>query len=367
MVDTELFTTACLCPMVCFDRWYYAIESKGRTRMMCIEDDDSELRLDATSIREEPHIFLEGVTIDADPNNDFTSVRPQVMAALALQATKHSRQVGGLIDMLKSLETKLDTMDGNQSCDSYKLKQNFDDLNIKLNNMETDIIAQSQSVSRLETWTENQTLLQSAEKKEEYRPFKRLWEKLNDWSYVAIKDIMEVITDCGVENRAVVEDGAMKSKNGFVINVLDYEGPTPLILAIHAGRNDVVKALLDLGANHDIIFGRTTGNTPLIVAAVDSNLDAIELLLGCGADLLKPNMSFFTALHQGAYNGHTKIIEALVREGASLTAKNYFGHTAQQTFADKPIRPHSHLTQSEQDRLNVLLTSKATDDPIENE
>lgn len=89
-----------------------------------------------------------------------------------------------------------------------------------------------------------------------------------------------------------------------------------LFAAISAGDSAAVKHELTNGANVD---SRARDQaTPLIVAALGSQFEIVELLLGSGADVMARNSGGFTALHAAAYSGSVPIAELLLEKGAVL-------------------------------------------------
>jgi hypothetical protein len=70
------------------------------------------------------------------------------------------------------------------------------------------------------------------------------------------------------------------------------------------------------------------GGTPLLWAAATGRAEAIELLIGRGADVNAVDRDGGTALHAAAFLGHEKAVDVLVRNGANLNAANKRGDTA---------------------------------------
>ena len=91
----------------------------------------------------------------------------------------------------------------------------------------------------------------------------------------------------------------------------------------------------DLGAIEQHLASGTTvdalhpehGGTPLIWAAVTGQTEAIELLIGRGADVNALSQDGGTALHASAFLGHDSAVELLLRNGAKVNATNYRGST----------------------------------------
>ena len=109
---------------------------------------------------------------------------------------------------------------------------------------------------------------------------------------------------------------------GADVNAKDENGWTPLNSAAVKGRNQIVKLLIEKGAD-------LNAGTPLISAATDGHMEVIELLIANGADVnAKANDQLGgTALHMTANLGHKKVVELLVAAGADVNAKMLHGMT----------------------------------------
>ena len=83
----------------------------------------------------------------------------------------------------------------------------------------------------------------------------------------------------------------------------------PLIAASTKGHEDVVRFVLDAGANPEM--GDELGNTPLHHAALKGHLRIVQLLLQHGADPTIENKRGATALDAALNNEHIKIVELL--------------------------------------------------------
>ena len=100
-------------------------------------------------------------------------------------------------------------------------------------------------------------------------------------------------------------------------------GDSALMLATLRGNSDMVRLLLDAGAefNHD-------GWTPLMYAAFEGHLELVELFLKLGADVnaLAPNRS--NALMFAARNGHLPVVRRLLQTDVDIDHQNDRGFTA---------------------------------------
>ena len=107
----------------------------------------------------------------------------------------------------------------------------------------------------------------------------------------------------------------------------DYEfGTTPLMNAAQNAHEDVVRVLLEGGANVDRVDG--DGETALHIAAMFGHPDICRLLLDWGAKVDTPDKGKFTPLHNAAWFGNLSVVKLLVERGADVRLKNVDGKTA---------------------------------------
>jgi ankyrin repeat protein len=119
---------------------------------------------------------------------------------------------------------------------------------------------------------------------------------------------------------------------------VDFTGQTPFLTASLAGDLDVMRLLLEWGADPYVpTFG---GTTPLMAAAginwvVDQTydegpralLEAVKLCFDLGMDVNAVNSMGLTAVHGAANRGSDDIIEFLVQKGAKVGVKDKEGRT----------------------------------------
>ncbi|MCE5187042.1 MAG: ankyrin repeat domain-containing protein [Planctomycetaceae bacterium] len=91
-------------------------------------------------------------------------------------------------------------------------------------------------------------------------------------------------------------------------------GKTPLLAAVSEGNVDVVRALLEAGANVAAQDKRQT--TPIFSAIQEENTEIIQLLLDHGADINAPNKYGNTPLHAAVETGKPEIVQFLLNAGA---------------------------------------------------
>ncbi len=95
--------------------------------------------------------------------------------------------------------------------------------------------------------------------------------------------------------------------------------------AAQEGHTDIIKLLVRFGAN---VEGGAEENTPLNNAAGSGNLQVVEALLNCGADIENHRANSGTALSNAAVWGHCEIIDLLIARGANVNAFDSEGVTA---------------------------------------
>jgi ankyrin repeat protein len=165
-------------------------------------------------------------------------------------------------------------------------------------------------------------------------------------------------TSTGVQGWLTIKHGAFET---FSVGTGDLKGATPLWVASFAsnrggglpggqfagempsgGYSDVIRALLDAGADHRLTTA--DGTTPLMAAAglgqgtfspgaqrgirSPSAEQAVKILVEAGADVNAVNQAKFTALHGAAFRGLNEVIQYLVEHGANINAQDFLGRTA---------------------------------------
>jgi ankyrin repeat protein len=101
---------------------------------------------------------------------------------------------------------------------------------------------------------------------------------------------------------------------------------TPLIYAAIFGHVEVVRVLLEGGAN--VESANAYQSTALHQAAWNGHLDVCRLLLDRGAKLDPLDEWKDTPLHVSAWAGHLSVVKLLVEKGADVRVKNEDGETA---------------------------------------
>ena len=106
-------------------------------------------------------------------------------------------------------------------------------------------------------------------------------------------------------------------------NTADGEGLTSLHYASEFNRLDVIRTLFDIFGESLMLNPRDKyGWTPLYCAVHHGNIEVVKLLLELGADTSVSNAQQKTPLHCAASQGRREICEILIAGGASLNAED---------------------------------------------
>lgn len=129
----------------------------------------------------------------------------------------------------------------------------------------------------------------------------------------------------GSNDPAVLEKALAKKPD---VNKADKNGVTPLMSACRQGNLDMVKILLEAGANVNEPKS-PKGRTPLMVAcAYYSDVEVCKLLIARGADVNAKANDGTTALMLAADNAKAGVVELLLAQKADINVKDKNGKTA---------------------------------------
>jgi ankyrin repeat protein len=137
---------------------------------------------------------------------------------------------------------------------------------------------------------------------------------------------------CGVESSAKDCKGdTTETRTNFTMQWLSEEGATPFLRAAQSGDVELMKLLLDKGADPKIATAH--GVTALEVASgigwvegitfewsPEQSLEAVRMCLDLGNNVNNADDEGRTALHGAAHKGRTDVIQLLVDRGANLDA-----------------------------------------------
>ncbi len=153
----------------------------------------------------------------------------------------------------------------------------------------------------------------------------------NDWTALmygsqwGLLEIVEVLLNAGADINAKLENG----KNALAIAITSQSFLFDINGATIEGHSDVVEVLLKRGANAN--ERNAFGDTALIAAASQGDVETVKHLINAGADV---NVVSFnagdsnllrgaTALKAAAAFGHTDIVEVLIEAGAKVEKEPY--------------------------------------------
>ncbi len=109
-----------------------------------------------------------------------------------------------------------------------------------------------------------------------------------------------------------------------VLDVVDTDKNTALGLSIYRGDVEIIKALIDAGA--DVNFAGDISGSPLSRAAREGFTDCVKVLLEAGANPVGAEYSY-KPLMNAAIGGHVDCLEMLLDAGADPNEIGYQGYT----------------------------------------
>ncbi len=116
-----------------------------------------------------------------------------------------------------------------------------------------------------------------------------------------------------------------KGKVEPILNFKTKNNTTPLTKAVEMGNLEIVKALINAGADLDL--KGSMGNAPLIIAVKEGKTEIAKALIAAKADVNKSNSDGFTPLMIAAVGGNTEIVQALLEKGASVNTEDWHHNT----------------------------------------
>jgi uncharacterized protein len=116
-------------------------------------------------------------------------------------------------------------------------------------------------------------------------------------------------------------------KQGINVNELDVNKDAPLIIAAYKGSTEIVKLLLETGADVSVVDPGMKA-TALHAAAYAGNAEAAKLLIEYNIDIDKQGpYNGYTALHDAVWQNHIETARILIESGANLHIKSHTGET----------------------------------------
>lgn len=142
---------------------------------------------------------------------------------------------------------------------------------------------------------------------------------------------------------------------------------TPLDKAVMNGCVDIVKVLLEAGADVNAKHGEHN-LTVLMMAALSGHTETVAALLDAGADVNTSRTDGDTALHWAAMTGQAETVRLLLENNASINAKNTSGEmplqmaaAADHTEVVSLLREHENMASGNSDmKLSVGKCERKT-------
>ena len=106
-----------------------------------------------------------------------------------------------------------------------------------------------------------------------------------------------------------------------ILNQFAVDGFTALGLSCFFNQKEIVKFLLQNGADPNIASNNDFKVTPLHSGAAISQIEIVNILLENGANVNAQQSNGVTALHSAAHNGATEIVKLLLQNGADKNAE----------------------------------------------
>lgn len=113
--------------------------------------------------------------------------------------------------------------------------------------------------------------------------------------------------------------------SGAEINTIDMDGNTPLLLAINNKNLETVKSLISLGANVNYKNIKSNGETPLLLASKGGNSLVVEELIKAGADIEVSYKDKNSPLMVAINSGDIQTVNALIKAKANVNSSNSNG------------------------------------------
>jgi len=124
----------------------------------------------------------------------------------------------------------------------------------------------------------------------------------------------------------------MLEHHGAIVDARDDEDSTPLHVALECGNVKVARLLLEHGANIHVRNKKDQTPQHLLSTTwsdktLDDDIDTIRFFLGHGVDVDAVDNNYSTLLHIASYNGEVEVVQLLLECGANINARNKEGHT----------------------------------------
>jgi len=132
-------------------------------------------------------------------------------------------------------------------------------------------------------------------------------------------EIVKLLLEKIIKNREKIKDkNQIEQYNNKYLNTRNHFGKTALMLAALQNNIEIMDLLIKSGADINA-EGGDYNKTALIYAAEEGKVAAVEFLIRNGAFLYHKDDNYKTALDYAAENGHTEIVKLLIKNRAIVT------------------------------------------------
>lgn len=129
------------------------------------------------------------------------------------------------------------------------------------------------------------------------------------------------------EAKEAAEEEVAEEEEKPVVEVINRQGMTPLHIAAEMGHIEIVKYLIDKGADPEI-RNRGDNNTPLDLALAAGNLKIVKYLVAAGANPNTTDNQGNSLLHIFTKNGDLDMVKKLIKKGAEINSLSNQGRTS---------------------------------------
>ncbi|KAM6994767.1 B-cell lymphoma 3 protein homolog [Tautogolabrus adspersus] len=141
---------------------------------------------------------------------------------------------------------------------------------------------------------------------------------------------------CEYNQRDCLSVVLSRSSSSTCLEIRNFEGLSPLHLAVLRGNKDLARMLLDGGADINAMDVKS-GQSPVMHAVESSNADMVHFLIERGCDVNSQSYSGNTALHGACGRGQVDTVRLLLKSGADSSLKNYHNDTPVMVAKNKKI------------------------------
>ncbi len=116
--------------------------------------------------------------------------------------------------------------------------------------------------------------------------------------------------------------------SGVDVNFIDSKGNSALFAASLSGKKNMVRLLLNNGADTNLKNKNKNKKTPIITASMKGHTDIVKILLEYGTDPNVVGLNKITALQSAVAMNHKDIVKLLLKHGVNTELKSKDGLTA---------------------------------------